>query len=134
MAEITFTGSKKLGTVSGEFWKAFPYLRLRFYPAEKKESFDNGTAKPYHNEEFLNKKVVEVRQKKGPNLIIRGNLKVKSLERIFWDDYGVLASVEYIKSDGTWCFTGSITDNLTLTELNNKGQAEGWLRDTNKPV
>jgi hypothetical protein len=57
MAEITFTGSKKLSTISYQFWEAFPYLRLRFYPSEKKASFDDGTAKPYHNEEFLNKKV-----------------------------------------------------------------------------
>jgi len=134
MAEITFTGSKKLGTVAGEFWNSFPYLRLRFYPSEKKEAFDKGTAIPYHHEDFLNKKVIEVRQKIGPDLKIRGNLKVKSLERIFWDDHGVLASVEYIKPDGKWYFTSKIYDDLTLTELNNKGQDEGWLKDTNTPI
>ncbi len=131
MADITFTGNKKLLSVAGEFWREFPYLRLRFYPAEKKALFDAGTAKPYYFEDFLQKKVSEVRQKKGPELTIRGNLKVKSLERIFWDDHGVLASVEYIKADGTWCFTGSITDNLSLSELNRKGEQEGWLKDTN---
>ena len=62
MAEITFTGSKKLGTVSGEFWNSFPYLRLRFYPSEKKEAFDKGTATPYHHEDFLNKKVIVCRK------------------------------------------------------------------------
>ena len=79
----------------------------------------------------MQKNVSEVRQKNGPDLIIRGNLKVKSLERIFWDDHGVLASVEYIKSDGTWCFTGAITDNLSLSALNRKGEQEGWLKDSN---
>jgi hypothetical protein len=132
MAEITLTGNKKLASVAGEFWRAFPHLRLRFYPSEKKEAFDKGTAKPYHFEEFLQKKVSEARLKKGPDLSIRGNLKVKSLERIFWDDHGILASVEYIKSDGTWCFTGAAYDQLTLTELNRKGAAEGWLKDSNK--
>jgi hypothetical protein len=131
MAEITTNGNKKLGTLSGEFWKSFPYLRLRFYPSEKKESFDNGTATPYHFEEFLTKKISEVRLKKGPDLVIRGNLKVKNLERIFWDDHGILASVEYIKADGKWYFTSSLTDNMSLTELNRKGESEGWLKDTN---
>ena len=134
MAEIKFTGSKKLGTVSGEFWKSFPHLRLRFYPAEYKVSFDNGTASPFNNEEFLSKKVIEVRQKKGPDLIIHGNLKVKSLEKMFWDDHGILASVEFILADGTWCFTNAEADEYTLTEWNRIGESRGWLRDTNTPV
>ena len=64
-------------------------------------------------------------------MVIRGNLKVKNLERIFWDDHGILASVEYIKADGKWYFTSSLTDNMSLTELNRKGESEGWLKDSN---
>jgi hypothetical protein len=112
--ELTMTGSKKLKTLAKEFSQKFNYLSLVFKKANNHAIDDS-------------KSLAEVREKKGGELSIVGNLTVGKLEERFMEYYGLNVQVVYKTADGKIWATKGVADTRTLSQQNEAAKAEGCL-------
>ena len=117
--EISVSGNKKIKTLKKEFTKKFPYIRISLYPlSEKKKSMQH-----QHSSEL---KISEVRTKNNPGKVsLHGRTLVGTIEKNFDKLFGIYAQVCYTDSDGSRYYTTG-DDKLSLTQLNKKGESEGW--------
>ena len=120
MADLTMNGNAKLKTVKQQFTKRFPYLRLSIY-ALSQRSLSLKT--PLNAEKTL----AEVRTKTSSKVaLVRGAQKVKNLEKMMEDDFGLYCQVCYTTKDNERFYTTGSLDDMKLSDLNHYGNANGW--------
>ena len=113
---MIITDEKKLVDIQSEFQEKFPALKLEFYSTP--HQVGSGSA----SQELLpaSAQIGTVRRiHSAGDLSINGHLKVKTLEQMFFEQYGLNVQV-FRKSGDIWLQT-TTTDEWTLTEQNNRG-------------
>jgi hypothetical protein len=113
MAEITFTGNKKLKTINSEWCAKFPYLYLGFFNAEDKPVGD------------WTKNHTEARAKKDASeLLTTATMNVSTFESRYKAAFGTVVEIKYIKNGRKY---RSINEHnsLTLSELNKWAETNG---------
>lgn len=105
---------KKLEEIQAEFREKFPYLKIEFYKSngsmQERVPLDPGLT------------IGEIRtiHKEG-EVGLHGNMKVRTLESLFYETYGLKVQV-FRLSGNIWLQTTS-TDEWTLHQQNRKGGA-----------
>jgi hypothetical protein len=119
--ELSMNGNTKLKTIMQEFNDRFPHLILFLHASSQRTE----TTKKILDVE---KTISEVREKKSEeNALIRGGQKVKNLEKMMDDQFGLYCQVGYRDENGKAFYTSTEkTDNMTLRELNEYGSTQGW--------
>lgn len=112
--DLTMTGSKKIKTIIREFSGKFNYLSLVFKKANN-HAID------------VEKTLSEVREKKGGDLSIVGNLTVGKLELRFQEYYGLKVQVVCKSADDRIHNTTGESDLRTLTQENKRAQEVGFV-------
>lgn len=121
--ELSMNGNVKLKSIMQEFNDRFPYLRLSIYASSEREK---ASKTPLDFE----KTISEVREKKSSDpAIIRGGQKVKNLEKMMDDIFGLYCQVAYKDKNNSACYTSGSLDEMTLRELNKYGEENGWQKD-----
>lgn len=121
--EITVSGHKKVGTLMKEFNEMYPYLRLGIFPPEVKETVKEGGSISNVDRE---KKISEVWTKKGSkDITFSGNKKVSTIEKEFWEEYGLFVQICYTTKDGKRYYTTGSDDEKTLSALNKEKEEAG---------
>lgn len=110
--DLTMTGSKKIKTIVKEFSQKFNYLSLVFKKAN-------------NHKIDVEKTLSEVREKRGGDLSIVGNLTVGRLEQRFQEYYGINVQVVCKTPDGRIHETKGKYDLHTLTQENKRAQEAG---------
>ena len=108
---------KTLKEIKKEFSLKYPFLKLEFYKG-KHESSKASPADTQLDENLLLKDIRE-NHAEG-NLRIASNMKVNTLEKRFWESYGLNVQV-FRRSGNLWLQT-TTTDHWTLAEQNGKGE------------
>ena len=124
--EISVTGQKKVGTLMKEFNQQYPYLGLRLYSPEAKNT--TGSYTPYRIPTEKTLASVRAEGAKGGNITISGNKKIKTLEKEFESAFGLFAQVCYRPKGcaaGGGYVTGISDDEYTLYSFNEKCKDDG---------
>ncbi len=120
--ELNMNGNVKLKTIMKEFNDRFPFIRLSLY-ASSERTKDSKTPLDFE------KTISEVREKKSSEpALVRGGQKVKNLEKMMDNLFGLYCQVAYSDSTGNY-FTSGETDEMSLRELNTHGESKGWIKD-----
>jgi len=118
--ELNMNGNVKLKTIKQEFNDRFPYLRLSIYASSEKEK---SSKTPLDAE----KTISEVREKKSTEpALVRGGQKVKNLEKMINDIFGLYCQVAYTDKDDNRYYTSGSLDDMSLRDLNEYGEKQGW--------
>jgi hypothetical protein len=118
--ELSMNGNTKLKTIKQEFNDRFPYIRLSIYAQTDRE---NATKVPLNGD----KTIAEVRTVKSSEpAIIRGGQKVRNLEKMIDEVFGLYCQVAYTDKDDKRSYTYGAHDELSLRELNELGEQQGW--------
>lgn len=113
---MLITDSKKLSEIQREFREKFPYLKLEFYDTEHKAGQGNHSSQQIESFKTLG----EVRRIHGAaDLTIHPQMKVKNLEQLFAEHYGL--NVQVFRNSGNIWLQTTATDDWTLHEQNRKG-------------
>jgi hypothetical protein len=113
-------GNTKLKTIKQEFNDRFPFIRLSIYAQTERE---NATKVPLNGD----KTIAEVRTVKSSEpAIIRGGQKVRNLEKMIDEVFGLYCQVAYTDKDNNRYHTTGSHDELSLRELNELGEQQGW--------
>lgn len=119
--ELTMNGNVKLKTIMKEFNDRFPYIRLSLYASTER---NKNSKTPLD----FNKTISEVREKKSSESAkIRGGQKVVNLEKMMDKMFGLYCQVAYSDDSGNYFTTGEL-DEISLRELNNYGESQGWIK------
>ncbi|PHN01700.1 hypothetical protein [Flavilitoribacter nigricans] len=113
---MKITDNKRLIQVQEEFQEDFPFLKIEFY-AGQHQAGEGSRA-----EEKLDPQLTigEVRSKhREGDLQIDGELEVRQLEKLFFDDYGL--NVQVFRQSGHLWMQTSASDHWTLEKQNRKG-------------
>jgi hypothetical protein len=121
--ELSMNGNTKLKTILQEFTDRFPFIRLSIYASTEREK---SSKVPLDFE----KTIADVREKKSSDpAIIRGGQKVKNLEKMINDVFGLYCQVAYTDKNGNNTYTTGNLDEMSLRELNAHGEENGWQKD-----
>jgi hypothetical protein len=121
--ELSMNGNTKLKTIMEEFTDRFPFIRLSIYASTEREK---SSKTPLDFE----KTISEVREKKSSDpAIIRGGQKVKNLEKMIDEIFGLYCQVAYHDKENKPFYTSGNFDEMTLRELNAHGEVNGWQKD-----
>jgi len=113
---MTITDNRSIASIQKEFQTHFPFLKIEFYDTEHVAGEGSPLNLQYKD---VSKTIGEIRKKHiEGDLSINGHLRVKTLEKRFYEQYGLNVQV-FRQSGNTWLQTVS-TDNWTLSEQNNK--------------
>ncbi len=116
--EILIDDTVRLFEIQEIFNQHFPYLKLDFFDLDptKKKTFSKSNLITN-----VNNTIGEIRHlHRTGSLSINGHQKVSTLERNFYQDFGINAQV-FRKSGRNWLQTSS-TDEWTLKEQNEMAQ------------
>lgn len=125
MPEVSLNGNTKVKTFQDIFTKRFPYLFIACFDVAEKEKKSKTPLPADITLAKAGKKKTEDNE-----FTLRGSQKVRLFEKAMLDDFSIYCEVCFTKADGGRFFTSGDLDELTLKELNDKGQAEGWKKDT----
>ena len=118
--ELSMNGNTKLKTIMEEFTDRFPFIRLSIYASTEREK---SSKTPLDFE----KTISEVREKKSSDpAIIRGGQKVRNLEKMIDDLFGLYCQVAYHDKENKPYYTTGSFDEMSLRELNAHGESNGW--------
>ncbi len=119
--ELSMNGNTKLKSIMQEFNDRFPFLILFLHASSERDKSTKQILDP-------EKTISEVREKKSSDdALIRGGQKVKNLEKMMDDHFGLYCQVGYRDTAGKAFYTATEkTDNMTLRELNEYGESQGW--------
>ena len=121
--ELSMNGNTKLKTIKQEFNDRFPYIRLSIYAQTEREK-DSKT--PLNGD----KTIGDVRTVKSSEpAIIRGGQKVKNLEKMIDEIFGLYCQVAYTDQNNNRYHTSGSQDEMSLRELNELGEQQGWKKD-----
>jgi hypothetical protein len=121
--ELSMNGNTKLKTILQEFTDRFPFIRLSIYASTEREK---SSKVPLDFE----KTIAEVREiKSSEPAIIRGGQKVRNLEKMINDVFGLYCQVAYTDKNGNNTYTTGNLDEMSLRELNAHGEENGWQKD-----
>ncbi|MCX6293804.1 MAG: hypothetical protein NT127_05870 [Sphingobacteriales bacterium] len=121
--ELSMNGNTKLKTILQEFTDRFPFIRLSIYASTEREK---SSKVPLDFE----KTIAEVREVKSSEpAIIRGGQKVRNLEKMINDVFGLYCQVAYTDKNGNNTYTTGNLDEMSLRELNAHGEENGWQKD-----
>lgn len=121
--ELSMNGNVKLKTILQEFTDRFPHIRISIYASSEREK-SSKTPLDYE------KTISEVREKKSSDpATIRGGQKVKNLEKMMNDIFGLYCQVAYTDKEGKHSYTSGKQDEMSLRELNSHGEESGWAKD-----
>ena len=125
--EVTTTGSKKIKTLKKQFNDNFPYLKINILSSKM-------AAKAAKGETIyaldIEKTLSEVREKTGSGKIsFTGRKKVKTIEKEFYEIFGLYVQIGFTSSEGKWYYTNGLNDSKTLTVLNREKEAAGYKKD-----
>lgn len=113
MAEITFTGNKKLKSINKEWCTKFPFTYLSFYKSDGKSQ---GGWDVTH---------ASIRGKKGADeLSTNAKMQVKTFESRYEAAYGAKIEIKFIKGEKAYRTLDEHND-LTLSELNTMAKEKG---------
>lgn len=99
-----------------EFTDRFPFIRLSIYASTEREK---SSKVPLDFE----KTIAEVREVKSSDpAIIRGGQKVRNLEKMINDVFGLYCQVAYTDKNGNNTYTTGNLDEMSLRELNALGE------------
>ena len=117
--EISVTGNKKIDTLSKEFNKQLPNLRLGLYYSYMR---NESTKTPLSGDKTL----ASVRRAdSGGDISIAGNKKIKTLEKEFDTVFGLYAQVCYTTGEGKRYYTSGSDDDKTLAAFNAECEKNG---------
>lgn len=113
---MTITDDKKLKDIAQEFSEKFTHLKIGFFAGP----YNPGKGAPAREQLNSEKTIGEIRtvHTEG-DLSIDAHQKVRTLERNFFENYGLNVQV-FRKSGNLWLLT-TATDDWTLAEQNRKG-------------
>lgn len=118
--ELSMNGNTKLKTIKQEFNDRFPFIRLSIYDQSERVK---DTKTPLNGE----KTIAEVRTVKSSDpAVIRGGQKVKNLEKMIDQIFGLYCQVAYTDKDDKRAYTSGNHDEMSLRELNALGEELGW--------
>ena len=119
--ELSMNGNTKLKSIMQEFNDRFPHLILFLHASSEREKSTKMILD-------VDKTISEVREKKSSDdAIIRGGQKVKNLEKMMDEIFGLYSQVGYRDNTGKAFYTSTEkADNMTLRELNEFGESQGW--------
>ena len=118
--ELTMNGNAKLKTIKKEFNDRFPFIRLSIYDLSQE---NNSTKTPLSDE----KTISEIRHLKSSDTVkIRGGQKVRNLEKMMKETYGLYCQIAYTTEDGNRYFTTGELDEMKLRDINNHGESNNW--------
>ncbi|MFN5912460.1 MAG: hypothetical protein ACK45H_14055 [Bacteroidota bacterium] len=106
MADITFTGNKKLKSINREWCTKFPYLYLGFFDADGKGQGDWS----------VNHSTVRAK-KDASELATTGNMNVGTFETRYKNAFGSPIEIKYVKNGRNYRSLDE-HNNLTLAALN----------------
>ncbi len=113
---MIITDKRKIQEIQDEFHAKFPNLKLEFYKGHH-EAKEGSPARAKYDPD---KTIGDIRTvHTDGDLSIDGHQKVSTLEKKFFDQYGLNVQV-FRKSKGIWLQTIT-TDEWTLAEQNRKG-------------
>jgi len=113
MADIKFTGNKKLKSINREWCTKFPYLYLGFFSPEGKGMGD------------WSKNHSEVRAKKDASeLTTTASMNVSTFERRYFEAFGTNVEIKYEKNGRNYRSLDE-HNNMTLSELNAWAKEKG---------
>jgi hypothetical protein len=113
MADITFTGNKKLKSINKEWCSKFPYLYLGFFDADGKGGM-----------EWTNTHASIRGKKAASELSTNAGMKVSTFEERYEAAYGCKVEIKYEKN-GRLYRSLDEHNNLTLNEFNNWAKEHG---------
>ncbi len=122
MKTIKITDNKKISFVQEEFNKLFPFLKLEFFI--HKHNPRQGSYKKDMLNTDLTLKQCRKNHKEG-DIILKENMRVEELEKLFQDAFGLSAQV-FRKSGRSWIET-TVTDDWTLKQQNDEGKELSFL-------
>lgn len=115
---IEISEQRKISDVQKEFNEMFPYLKLEFFT--KTHGKREGSEKKYQID--CSKKICDSRKINKKGLItIHPKLTVAELEKAFMENFGL--SVQVFRKSGKMWLQSTITDDWTLREQNEHGEA-----------
>ena len=113
MAEITFTGNKKLKSIAHEFSKKFPYLFLRFW---------NNEGAHVHDWELTHS---SIRGKKAAeDLSTNASMLVSTFESRYESNFGCKIEIMYLKNGRRYRSLDG-NNKQTLNEFKEWAKAKG---------
>jgi hypothetical protein len=114
---IVLEDSMHLPDVYEVFSKLFPFLKIEFF--EKRSS--GAVLRRFANEAQKTLKEFKYPYANGRKLVISPNTTVQELDKMFTETYALQLQV-FRKSGNIWLET-TVTDNWTLEEQNEQGEA-----------
>lgn len=115
---MIITNRKTLFQIQQDFQKYFPYLKIEFYDAA--HTAGEGSP-PFQQISDYSKSIGAIRKvHKIQDFSINGNQKVSTLERNFYEQFGLNVQV-FRMSRGIWIQTIT-TDHWTLSQQNEKAK------------
>lgn len=113
MAEITFTGNKKLKSINREWCTKFPYLYLGFFNAEDKPV---GDWENNHSDARAKKDASE--------LLTTATMNVSTFERRYKEAFGTVGEIKYVKNGRKYRSLDE-HNSMTLSEFNKWCESNG---------
>ena len=115
---IKISDSKKISEIQKDFSEMFPYLKLEFF--SKSEGKKQSSEKIFPID--CSKKICESRKiQRKDHISIHPRQTVAELEIAFYECYGL--SVQIFRKSGKMWLQSTITDDWTLGEQNEHGEA-----------
>ncbi|MGZ3862180.1 MAG: hypothetical protein ACXVPN_11700 [Bacteroidia bacterium] len=122
MNNINITDSKTIASLQKEFNETFPFLKLEFF--HKRHNAMQGSYKKDILSTDITLKQCRKKRTEG-TIILKENMKVKELEHIFEENFGLFAQV-FRKMGKSWIET-TVTDDWTLKQQNDEGKELSFL-------
>ena len=122
MKTLKITDDRKISFLQEEFHKIFPFLKLEFFV--NKHYSHQGSYKKDMLSSDLSIKNCRKKHSEG-EIIIKENMSVTELEKLFQDTFGLNAQV-FRKSGRSWIET-TVTDDWTLKQQNDEGKELSFL-------
>lgn len=93
--EISFTGSKKIGTIEGEFEKIFGlYVQICYITKEGKRHYTTNAEDGLTLGALNHKTSADISTTSKEGIKIKGNMLVRDVEKSFLDTYGVTVQIK----------------------------------------
>lgn len=116
---IVFNEDSKISEINKQFQDHYPFLKLQFYEDKiDQHTHQEAPGSPVKNEQTTIHDILHARI--SESISMNGHTKVKSFEANWKNDCGLWVQV-FRKSGSIWLQT-TVTDAMTLSEINRMGE------------